>query len=163
MLGFAPHITVTSFIGDPLDRADSVLTFLDRFDEIKAKQIVVEGQVMIQTKDGITGTLLKGVNETGDVSGLSEYVVEGSFDLTTPDDGFPGLVIGKKLAQQLQADIGSVITVYTVNGVGAFGVYVSNFESKQIVPILTGTFSKIKPNNERFKTCSETQIQTTPN
>tara|TARA_Y100001935_G_scaffold132584_1_gene109790 strand:- start:761 stop:1993 length:1233 start_codon:yes stop_codon:yes gene_type:complete len=117
VLGFAPHITVTSFIGDPLDRADSVLTFLDRFDEIKAKQIVVEGQVMIQTKDGITGTLLKGVNETGDVSGLSEYVVEGSFDLTTPDDGFPGLVIGKKLAQQLQADIGSVITVYTVNGV----------------------------------------------
>ena len=35
VLGFAPHITVTSFIGDPLDRADSVLTFLDRFDEIK--------------------------------------------------------------------------------------------------------------------------------
>lgn len=117
VLGFAPHITITSFTDAPLFRADTVMTYLDRFDEIEAKQLIIEGQVMIQTKDGVTGTLLKGVNESGDISDIGAYISEGVFDLTEDEDNRPGIVLGSKLVQEIEAQVGSIITVYTINGI----------------------------------------------
>lgn len=116
VLGFAPHILITTYSDAPLFRADTVLTFLDQFDEIESKQIINQGQVMIQTKDGVTGTELKGVDENQDISNLKEYLTAGSFDLSHSKDSYPGIVLGSKLAQTIQAEIGSTITVYTITG-----------------------------------------------
>ena len=77
VLGFAPHYTVSSqsFIRTTLERADTLVTYLDkRHPEILEKQAVIQGQVMIQTKDEISGTILKGVNKDGGVSNLTQYV-----------------------------------------------------------------------------------------
>lgn len=117
IVGFAPHITITTFTDASLDRADTLFTYLDQFPEIQSKQIVIEGQVMIQTKDGVSGTVLKGVDENGNVSDLKDYISRGSYDLTEDETGIPGIVIGSKLAQQIKADIGSKITVYTIEGI----------------------------------------------
>jgi lipoprotein-releasing system permease protein len=117
ILGFAPHITITTYTGGPIFRADTVSTHLDQYEEIEYKQIITQGQVMIQTKDGVTGTELKGVDSDANRSSLVQYIHEGEFDLTSEGKRFPGIVIGAKLAQQIQAEIGSVITVYTASGV----------------------------------------------
>lgn len=117
VLGFAPHILVTTYSDAPLFRADTVLTYLYQFDEIESAQIINQGQVMIQTKDGVTGTELKGVDKNTDVSNLKNYMYEGSYDLDKGDRQYPGIVIGSKLAQSIEAEIGSIITVYTVSGV----------------------------------------------
>ena len=53
ILGFASHITVTTFTDQPIYRADTLETFLTGFEEIESLQIVTEGQVMIQTKKEI--------------------------------------------------------------------------------------------------------------
>lgn len=116
VLGFAPHILITTFSDAPLFRADTVLTFLDQFEEIESKQIINQGQVMIQTKDGVSGTQLKGIETSSGVSSLDEYILEGSFDLTKNEGRYPGIILGSKLAQTIQAKIGSVITVYTITG-----------------------------------------------
>ncbi len=116
VLGFAPHVLITSYSDSPLFRADTVLTFLDRFEEIESVQIIDQGQVMIQTKNGVTGTELKGVNPNTDISGLNSYIFSGEYDLSTTDEGFPGIVLGSKMAQTLQAEVGSIITVYTISG-----------------------------------------------
>jgi len=116
ILGFAPHITVTTFTDQPILRVDTLVTFLDRFDEIESKQIVTEGQVMIQTRSGISGTILKGISDPS-ASAFRDYIAEGEFDLSTDSTGFPGIVLGDDLVNLLQADLGSIITVYTIQGV----------------------------------------------
>ena len=75
ILGFAPHFTVTTFTDQPIYRADTLLTYFDRFPEIESKQIVSEGQVMIQTKSEITGTILKGISDP-ELTTLREYIVK---------------------------------------------------------------------------------------
>ncbi|WP_240386228.1 ABC transporter permease [Balneola vulgaris] len=117
--GFAPHYTIAtqSFITPTIERSDTLLTYLDQLSEIDRKQAVVQGQVMIQTKDDISGTILKGVNSEGGVSSLPEYISEGTFDLGPQENGLFGAIIGVQLAQLLKAEVGDVITTYTINGI----------------------------------------------
>ncbi|MEO9885477.1 MAG: ABC transporter permease [Balneola sp.] len=120
VLGFAPHYTIAtqSFKTPTIERADTLIAFLDReLPEISKKQAVIQGQVMIQTKDEISGTILKGVDSDGGVSSLNEYVTTGKFDLSEQKNGMFGVVVGSKLATQLSAGIGDIVTTYTVTGV----------------------------------------------
>ena len=138
VLGFAPHYTIStqSFIKPTIERADTMMSFLDReFPEITKKQPVVQGQVMIQTKDDISGTIFKGVDEKGGVSNLYQYVKDGEFDLSIQENGMHGIVIGTKLASQLSATIGDIVTTYTVNGVPSL---INSPEIKQF--IITGIY-----------------------
>lgn len=116
VLGFAPHILITTYSEAPLFRADTAMIFLDRYEEIETKQVINQGQVMIQTKDGVTGTELKGVDKSTDVSNLKSYMHEGIYDLEPQRSRYPGIVLGSKLAQTIQAKLGSIITIYTVSG-----------------------------------------------
>ncbi|MFD2533413.1 FtsX-like permease family protein [Gracilimonas halophila] len=117
IMDFAPHISISTYTQKPLERADTLFTYLDRYPEIESKQVVIEGQVMIQTKDQVTGTSLKGVDIEKPEFGVGNYITEGEYDLKRDSTGMPGIVLGKQLAQQLQAEIGSVITVYTIEGI----------------------------------------------
>jgi lipoprotein-releasing system permease protein len=116
VLGFAPHITVTSFADRPIERADTLLKELDTYPEISEAQAVVNGQTMIQGSEDVTGTLLKGVDKEGDVTDIQNYITKGSYDLGTDSTGRPGIVVGSKLAQTLNADINATLTAYTVDG-----------------------------------------------
>ncbi len=117
IMDFAPHVTVTTFTDKPIERVDTVFHHLNQYPEIVHKQIVIQGQVMIQTRDAVTGTTLKGVDLEVPDFGVAHYLSEGSFDLSRDSTGMPGIVMGAQLARELQAKIGSVITVYTVDGI----------------------------------------------
>lgn len=117
VLGFAPNITITTFSDEPLEQADTLLTFLDRYPEIDQAQPVINGQVMLQSSDDVTGSMLKGVDLEGDVTEIRNYINEGSYNLSTTDStNMPGLVLGAGLANTLDADINSILTAYTVEG-----------------------------------------------
>ncbi len=116
VLGFAPHVTVTSFGGRAIERADTLLKELDNYPEINNAQAVVNGQTMIQGADNVTGTLLKGVHKQGDVTDIRNYITRGTYDLSTDSAGRPGIVVGSKLAQTLNVGINSTLTAYTVDG-----------------------------------------------
>lgn len=117
IMDFAPHITVTTFTERPIERVDTLLAHLDRYPEIKSKQVVVQGQVMIQTRDQVTGTTLKGVDLEKPEFGVGKYISKGTYDLRKDSTGIPGIVIGAQLVQELQAKLGSIITVYTIEGI----------------------------------------------
>src|SRR5690554_1057560 len=101
ILGFAPHITVKSYTGTPIFRADTVSQHLEQYPEIEHIQVIVQGQVMIQTKDGISGTILKGVDNISSKNGVADYIRKGTFDLGIDSTGLPGITIGQSLADQL--------------------------------------------------------------
>lgn len=116
ILGFAPHFTVVTYANPYIERADTLVTYFEGFAEIEKVQPALEGQVMIQTSDEVSGTILKGVDLDGGVSKLVDYVNTGTFDLSVQPNGMPGIVLGSKLVRQLRASVGDVITVYTVDG-----------------------------------------------
>jgi lipoprotein-releasing system permease protein len=116
IVGFAPHITVNSYMGDPLFRADTLQTFISTIDGISKIQPVVLGQVMIQSSRDVSGTLIKGVPDEGDVTNLRSYIVQGVYDLTIQESGLPGIIIGAALARTIGAGIGDRVTAYAVEG-----------------------------------------------
>ncbi len=117
VLGFAPHFTIVTYANPYIERADTLVSYLQSFPEVENVQPAIEGQVMIQTSEEVSGTILKGVSVDGGVSKLRDYVTEGTYDLRIQPAGMPGVVIGAKLARQLSAKVGDIVTVYTVDGV----------------------------------------------
>ncbi|MBN2731517.1 MAG: ABC transporter permease [Balneolaceae bacterium] len=117
VLGFAPHVTVATFSQDPIYRTDTLLADINQFPQVEQAQAVVSGQAMIQSSQQVTGTFFKGVDSTGDVTDLKNYIAEGRYELGTDSTGLPGIIIGSQLAQTLQANIGDKITSYTVDGI----------------------------------------------
>ncbi len=116
IVGFAPHITVTSYMGDPLFRADTLQTFIGNIDGVGKIQPVVLGQAMIQASRDVSGTLIKGVPDEGDVTNLRTYIIQGEFDLTAQQSGLPGIIIGTALARTIGAEIGDRVTAYAIEG-----------------------------------------------
>ncbi|MDX1672459.1 MAG: FtsX-like permease family protein, partial [Balneolaceae bacterium] len=108
--------TITNFSDEPIYRSDTLVTYLGQFPEIDEVQPVVTGQAMLQTQDEVTGTLFKGVSASGDVTDIREYINRGAYDLATDSSGLPGLVAGADLAKTLNAQVGSLLTSYTVEG-----------------------------------------------
>lgn len=117
ILGFGNHITVMTYTEAPLHRADTVLTKLEGIPDIADIQEVIYGQAMVQTRDFVEGSFVKGVSPEGDLSDIQQYVTQGVYDFGENDNGLPGVVIGSRLARNLNADIGSVLTSYTIQGI----------------------------------------------
>ena len=117
IMGFAPHITVTTFTDEPLYRSDTLMTALQKYPEIEEAQPVVSGQAMIQSSEEISGIFLKGVDVTGDISDMRSYIDRGRYDLTTDSTGLPGIILGAELARNLRAEVGTVLTSFTIEGI----------------------------------------------
>lgn len=116
IVGFAPHITVSSYINDTITRADTLETFLGNFPNIHEAQSVITGQIMIQSARDVSGSALKGVPESGDLTNLREYIILGEYDISLQDNGLRGIILGSALANTIGAVIGSRVTVYLIDG-----------------------------------------------
>lgn len=116
ILGFAPHITVQPFIGEPVHRADTLQPYLAAFGGVERVEPAVMGDVMIQSAANISGTVIKGVNPGGDLTKLHTYIIEGEYNVGRNEDGLTGIILGRSLAQEIGATIGSKVTVFALDG-----------------------------------------------
>lgn len=116
ILGFAPHITNQTFVGAPLQRADTLQPYLQQFEGVSRVEPTVTGNVMIQSASGISGSVIKGIRPGGDITQLSTYITKGSYAIDRDSSGLPGIILGQTLAQTIGADIGSRVTVFALDG-----------------------------------------------
>lgn len=116
IVGFAPHITVSSYINNTIVRADTLETFLVNIPNVSSAQSVMTGQVMIQSARDVSGSALKGVPESGDVTNLRDYIQLGEYDISLQENGLRGIILGSSLANTIGATIGSRVTVYVIDG-----------------------------------------------
>jgi lipoprotein-releasing system permease protein len=116
ILGFAPHVTVHTFLNDPMNRADTLQVFLDDIPGITQAQPAILGQGMIQAASDVSGAGIKGVPEEGDVTDLRSYIIEGQYLLGMTDSGRPGIIVGSAMARTIGADVGGRVTVYALDG-----------------------------------------------
>lgn len=117
ILGFGNHITVMTYTDRPLYRADTVKARLAGIPDLADLQEVIYGQAMVQTRDFVEGSFIKGVSPEGDLSDIRQYVNLGIYDFGENENGLPGVVIGSRLARNLNAGVGSVLTAYTIQGI----------------------------------------------
>lgn len=116
IVGFAPHITIHSFNESSIQRADTLVTYIAALPGVSEVQPVVTGQIMIQASGDVSGAMIKGVAAEGDITELHTYMDRGEYQLRETEAGLPGIIIGNTLARHLDAEIGSRITVYALNG-----------------------------------------------
>ncbi|MGF1671947.1 MAG: FtsX-like permease family protein, partial [Balneolaceae bacterium] len=107
---------VFSYGGDPLFRADTLQTFVRNIEYVKNAKPIVLGQVMIQSERDVSGTMLKGVESGKSLTDIPSYLTQGKYSFEPNDDGLPGIILGSKLARTIGAEIGSKVTVYTIDG-----------------------------------------------
>jgi len=117
IVGFAPHVTVSTFMPDQMQRADTLQTFISDFPGVANAQPAAIGEVMIQSVRDISGTVIKGVNPVdGDVTRLQEYIIAGNYTFEENENGLPGIILGSSLAREIGADIGDRVTAYALDG-----------------------------------------------
>lgn len=116
ILGFAPHVTIHVFQGAPIQRADTLETYVLNLPGVQEVQSTIVGHIMIQGNADVSGSAIKGVPERGDVTQLREFISEGSYQLGMTDSGMPGIIIGRALARTIGAEVGDRITVYALDG-----------------------------------------------
>jgi lipoprotein-releasing system permease protein len=115
IVGFAPHITVNSYASDTINRADTLQVHISNIAGVAQSQPVVLGQVMVQSTRDVSGTVIKGVHENGDVTNLRTYVTRGTYDLSVQESGLPGIILGTALARTIGAEIGDRVTLYAID------------------------------------------------
>ncbi len=116
IVGFAPHITVNSYIGEQISRADTLQIFLGNFDNVYEAQSVIVGQVMIQSAADVSGSAIKGVPVAGDITDLRSYIIDGEYDISIQETGLNGIILGSALANTIGAGVGDRVTVYAIDG-----------------------------------------------
>ena len=117
IVGFAPHVTVSTFMPDQMQRADTLQTFISDFPGVANAQPAAIGEVMIQSVRDISGTVIKGVNPVdGDVTRLQDYLIAGTYTFEENENGLPGIILGSSLVREIGAEIGDRVTAYALDG-----------------------------------------------
>jgi lipoprotein-releasing system permease protein len=125
ILGFTPHIIVTSY-GGPVADPNKLMEPILHTAGVVAAAPYVYVQAMVSYGSAVTGVFIRGVEpeRANDVVDVARFLKEGSFaemgkphTLAVREQGeerqvqLTGVVIGVELAKQLGATVGSAITV----------------------------------------------------
>jgi lipoprotein-releasing system permease protein len=117
ILGVNAHILVTSMRGGISD-------YQELADEAKKVPGVtgvtpfVYSEVMLSTRTGVKGVVLRGIDPStsSSVLSLSKDMVSGSVSLLNDNGDFPGIIIGSELAKRLGLTKGSMVNLLSPSG-----------------------------------------------
>jgi lipoprotein-releasing system permease protein len=117
ILGVNAHILVTSMRGGISD-------YQELADE--AKQVpgvtgvtpFVYSEVMLSTRTGVKGVVLRGIDPTtsSSVLSLSKDMISGNVSRLSDEGDFPGIIIGSELAKRLGLTEGSLVNLLSPSG-----------------------------------------------
>jgi lipoprotein-releasing system permease protein len=109
------HIKITSFGNRNLPPSDEVIPFIDEKFGSRIEKIepFVAKLAIIKSRKRTEGITINGVLENTKEIGISSYVAEGKFDLSSKDS-LPNIILGKTLAQKLFVKPGAIVTVFSL-------------------------------------------------
>jgi lipoprotein-releasing system permease protein len=130
ILGFNPHITVTSY-GGPLEDWHDGLERVRRVDGVVAAGAVIYGQAMIAVGRSVSGVVVRAIDPAGGdvVVDVAHHMVKGSVDalgkpqeITLPPEEGGGhvtlgaILVGKELSRQLGIGVGDTVNIISPLG-----------------------------------------------
>jgi lipoprotein-releasing system permease protein len=109
------HIKITSFGNRNLPPSNEVVPFINKNfgNRIEKIEPFVAKLAIIKSRKRTEGITINGVLQNTKEIGLSSYVAEGRFDLSS-NDSLPNIILGKTLAEKLFIKSGDVVTVFSL-------------------------------------------------
>ncbi len=124
IIGFDAHLRVRTFHDRGLENPREVMEKIRTIRGIVGMAPYVLGKAMVRSKYASEGVVVKGMNpdEVGKVSNIEQTVQYGSLNLgeMPPLKGegrsYPGIVLGRYLADRLQVGLGDLVSVFSPAG-----------------------------------------------
>lgn len=108
ILDFGAPVTVSTYSTDPLYRADTLKNWLGNQAEVAGAYAILESQVVLQHRQAVQGAIMQAMEPADPSIQLKKYLSAGEW----LDAG--GIVLGKRMAEKLQVDVGDRITIYAI-------------------------------------------------
>lgn len=105
LIGFSAHIHVGVFRNDVVPEMPGTQGDLERIPNVERAGPFLEREAMVITRDEIEGVRVKGLDSLRDLSRIRDRIVAGKYALN-PIDEKHSIVIGKRLADKLNLDVG---------------------------------------------------------
>jgi lipoprotein-releasing system permease protein len=123
IIGFDTHIRVRTYHDEGMDSVQVVINKIRDIPHIVGISPYILDKGMIQAEDRSDGCLIRGADPktVNEVSELSKNIVYGKLDLgmveCPGERSFPGIVVGRYLAERLFLETGDKVTVFTPTGI----------------------------------------------
>jgi lipoprotein-releasing system permease protein len=112
---FTSHIKVKSFSDDNISNPEQMIKKIKAiYPEVKTAVPVVEREGLISSTGFVEGVVVRGTSRNYDITGLNKNIILGKFDFSSIEAN--EIIIGKRLAKKLNAEIGSDVVVYAIKG-----------------------------------------------
>lgn len=127
IVGFGQHVHVENFTGEPLVASDSLVEALSSLEHVRrvSPAVIDFGLLRSRSRTGVPiveGLLLWGTTPAAQPF-IADRLVSGHLRFTPNADGHPGIVIGRRLAERRDLQVGDRVTAFAVRGLnrGALG------------------------------------------
>ncbi len=117
VVSFTAHMQLFAFENDLLpDPALTIQKVISRFPEVLEMAPYLSREGMIRSDSDIDGILIKGVDPTNDISAAKRRLVEGIYDLEERETGAQRVIIGRRLAEKINAKLNDHVLMYALGG-----------------------------------------------
>ncbi|MDI6767486.1 MAG: ABC transporter permease [Bacteroidota bacterium] len=114
VIAFTSHIEVRGFQNKTLsDYRQSIENLKKEIPNVKAISPFAAREGMIRFKDAVDGIYLRGIDPSIDVLTSRQHIVAGEF-LSASTEGSREIVIGRKLANRLNVEVGDKLVVFAL-------------------------------------------------
>jgi lipoprotein-releasing system permease protein len=114
ILGTTAHILVLDTLGQGIQDPEGAVRVVRQHPEVQAAAPFVVQQVMLSHEGAATGVVLRGIDPEVGQAELARRVKQGS--LADLAEGEPGIVLGRELARNLGAFVGSTVMAISPKG-----------------------------------------------
>lgn len=117
ILGVNAHILITSLRGGISDY-EELADEAKKVPGVTGVTPFVYSEVMLSTRTGVKGVVLRGIDPStsSSVLSLSKDMVSGSVNRLSDNGDFPGIIIGSELAKRLGLTEGSLVNLLSPSG-----------------------------------------------
>jgi len=117
ILGVNAHILITSLRGG-INEYEELADEAKKVPGVTGVTPFVYSEVMLSTRTGVKGVVLRGIDPSTSASvlSLSKDMVSGSVSRLSENGDFPGIIIGSELAKRLGLTEGSVVNLLSPSG-----------------------------------------------
>jgi lipoprotein-releasing system permease protein len=124
ILGVNAHVVILDYRGAMPGYKDVIERLKGEKDIVSSAPFVL-GQAMISFGEKAHGVFLRGIIPEMEMktTEISRYIKEGNLKDLAPNDGIPGIILGKELASSIGAFKGDIVTVLSpVGEIGPLGM-----------------------------------------
>ena len=117
VISFTAHLQLVGFQNQLLPNAHQAMeVVLSEFPEVKNIAPYISREGMIRSSATTDGVLIKGVDPRNDISAAKTRLVEGAYNLEQKDRGTEGIILGRRLAQKLEVNVGDRVMLMSLGG-----------------------------------------------